>query len=74
MKRLFVIMIGLLSVSTIEAAEYNVGQIWKYQTRENESSSQIYIVRIDTDKKLINIYHIYVDGVKIKNPYIDGGI
>ncbi len=54
--------------------KYAVGQIWEYKTREAEDGSRIYIVHIDQHEQLGKIYHIYLDGVKIRNRHIDGGI
>ena len=73
MKKMIALFAGIFSVGAV-AADYSVGQIWEYQTRPNEERSHLYIVRIDSQDKLSNIYHIYVDGVLIKNPHIDGGI
>lgn len=55
-------------------SSYAVGQVWEYRTREGESLSRLYIVHIDEHEKMGKIYHIYVDGVEIKNPHMDGGI
>lgn len=59
---------------SINAAEYKSGQVWKYKTRPGEESSLVYIVKIDKEKGYGNIYHIYVDGLKIRNSRINGGI
>ena len=61
-------------MGTANAAEYSVGQVWKYKTRLGEEKSLVYIVKIDKEKGYGKIYHIYVDGIKIKNPRIAGGI
>lgn len=53
---------------------YAVGQIWEYKTRKEEEGSRIYISHIDQHDKLGKIYHIYIDGVKIRNRHIAGGI
>ena len=59
---------------SINAAEYKAGQVWKYKTRPGEEGSLLYIVKIDNEKGYGNIYHIYVDGLKIRNTRIKGGI
>lgn len=60
---------------TLNNKSYQVGQVWAYKTRKAESNSRLYIVKVDSDAKLKTIYHIYIDKVAIKNPYIrDGGI
>ena len=49
--------------------KYKEGQGWSYKTRENESNSKIYIVKIEYNKTIGKIYHIYIDNLNIKNPY-----
>ena len=56
------------------ATDFQEGQIWSYQTRPGEESSRIFIVRIDRGLSSRPIFHIYVDGLKLKNPLIKGGI
>lgn len=58
----------------VAAAEYSVGQVWEYKSRKDEESSRVYIVHIDQHEKLGKIYHIYIEGINIKNPHIAGGI
>ncbi len=58
----------------MEETKYKVGQVWNYSTREGEEGSRIFIVRADANEKLGTIYHIYVDGLKIKNPHVDSGV
>ena len=49
--------------------KYKEGQVWSYKTRENESNSKIYIVKIEYNKTTGKIYHVYIDNLNIKNPY-----
>ena len=56
-----------------EIADYEVGQVWEYKTRPGEEASRIYIARIDENERLGRIFHIYVDGLKIKNKHTDSG-
>ena len=49
--------------------KYKEGQVWSYKTRENESNSKLYIVKIEYNKTIGKIYHIYIDNLNIKNPY-----
>ena len=49
--------------------KYKEGQVWSYKTRENESDSKIYIVKIEYNKTIGKIYHIYIDNLNMKNPY-----
>jgi hypothetical protein len=55
-------------------AEYLKGQVWEYKTREDEESSLVYIVKIDEDENMGKIYHIFIDGIKLKNPHIESGV
>lgn len=73
MKSLLALIAGILSVGA-SAGEYQAGQVWEYQTRPGEEASRLYIVRVDSHETLGNIYHIFVKGVHIKNPHIEGGI
>ena len=73
MKPLFPLVIGLLMSQISIAADYKQGQVWKYKAREGEESSLLYIVRIDTEKGYGSIYHIYVDGLRIRNAHLKGG-
>ena len=57
----------------MEETKYKIGQVWNYTTRDGEEGSRIFIVRADPNEKLGTIYHIYIDGLKIKNPHIDSG-
>ncbi len=72
-KRLFALLLLVLSMP-ITAAEYKSGQVWKYKTRPGEEISLVYIVKVDSEKGYGNIYHIYVDGLRIRNSKIKGGV
>lgn len=61
----------LISGCVQNTTKYKEGQVWSYNTREHEKESKIYISKIDYDDELGAIYHIYIDNLKIKNPYID---
>lgn len=52
---------------------YAIGQIWEYKTREGESKSHVYIVRIDEHEEIGKIYHLFIDKLVIKSPFIEGG-
>lgn len=54
--------------------KFEVGQIWNYETREGEENSTIQIVKIDKYENQEAIVHISVEGLKMKNPSIEGGI
>jgi hypothetical protein len=68
----------LLAVSLLMTqpalADYESGQVWKYKTRAGEEGSLIYIAKVDAEKGHGSIYHIYVDGLRIRNPHLSGGI
>lgn len=66
-------VVGILVTGNV-MAEFKVGQVWEYKTRKGEESSLLYIVKIDKDEKIGNIYHIYLDGLRIKNPHTVSGI
>lgn len=72
-KTLFALLLLVLPMP-ITAAEYKSGQVWKYKTRPGEENSLVYIVKVDREKGYGNIYHIYIDGLKIRNSKIKGGI
>lgn len=49
--------------------KFAAGQVWKYQTRPNESDSRLTVVRVDPDDhEFGNIIHIYISAVDIPNP------
>jgi len=56
------------------AADYQAGQVWRYQTRPGEEASRLYIVRVDRDLSARPIFHIYLDGLKLKNDLMEGGV
>lgn len=73
MKRTFLAMLTALGIvaavsPTAAIAEYTVGQAWNYKTREGEESSKLIIVKIDDDSKFGKIYHLHIEGIKLKSP------
>ena len=58
----------------MQNAKYSRGQVWSYRARPSEEKSRLYIVRVDTNQKLDNIYHIFVDNLSLKNPHAETGI
>lgn len=56
------------------ATTYEEGQVWSYQTRPGEEGSRLYIVKIDDEPLFGPIYHLYLDGLRIRNPLQRGGI
>jgi hypothetical protein len=77
MPKILAFSLGLLLLALAapaQAIDFQVGQAWSYRARANEQASQIYIVRIDRDLGSRPIFHVYVDGLKLKNPLIEGGV
>lgn len=66
----------LLSLTALPASaqEFREGQIWHYQTRPGEEGSRLFIARIDRGLGSQSIYHIYLDGLQLKNPLYPGGV
>ena len=67
------LLIGCATAASPEV-EYEEGQVWRYETREGEVDSRLYIVRTDELPTGDLIYHVAVDGVAIRNPQIAGGV
>ena len=63
----------LLLPATAGAIDFQIAQAWSYETRPGEEGSQIYIAKIDRDIGTKTIYHIYIDGLHLKNPLVSGG-
>lgn len=53
---------------------YQQGQKWCYKTREGETASRVFIAKVDEHDKLGNIYHLYIDDIRLKNPYLESGV
>lgn len=74
-RRKLVAILSLFSIfSVANAADYSEGQVWSYKTRLGEENSTLLIDKIETNAKLGRIFHISIDGVRIKNRHIAGGI
>jgi len=66
---------SLLSKFGLDKTEdYSEGQVWSYETRLGEENSTVLINKIEEDAKLGKIFHVSVDGIKVKNRHVDGGI
>ena len=72
MKKLLTILGSTFRTSSITASNFEVGQVWKYQTREHETNSTLTIVQVDTLNNE-EIIHISIEGVSIKNPQSPSG-
>lgn len=69
----FVLLLQVLALPA-EAITFDVGQVWSYRTRPGEEDSRLYVARVDRDLGSKPIIHIYVDGLKLKNPLFEGGV
>src|SRR3546814_19548435 len=76
LKKLALATILLLQVaaSPAIAEELMEGQIWRYQTRQGEEASRLFIARIEHGLSSQPIYHIYLEGLKWRNPLMAGGV
>ena len=68
-----IIMFTIFSSCKGQKDKFEVGQIWQYKTRTNEPNSTLQILKIDKIKNE-EIIHIYVSGLKLKNPNKEDGI
>lgn len=68
-----VLLLQLLAVPAM-AASFEVGQVWSYRTRPGEDASRLYIARIDRDLSAKAIFHLYIDGLTLKNPLVEGEV
>ncbi|MEO3431161.1 hypothetical protein AAFN88_20065 [Pelagibius sp. CAU 1746] len=68
-----VLLLQLLALPA-EAAAFDVGQVWSYRTRPGEEASRIYIARVDRDFGAKPIFHLYIDGLKLKNPMLETNV
>lgn len=73
-KKILIALVLLLQVPALPAAatDFQVGQVWSYRARAGEDASRLYIARIDRDFGSKPIFHLYVDGLKLKNPRFPG--
>jgi len=76
LKKAAIALMLLLALGALPAAaqEFREGQIWRYDTRPGEENSRLFIARIDRGLGNQSIYHIYLDGLRLKNPLFPGGV
>lgn len=74
LKKAALAVVLLLSAFPAIAADYQAGQIWSYKTRPGEEASRLYIARVDRELSARPIFHIYVDGLQLKNALMEGGV
>lgn len=51
-----------------EDNKFKTGQIWKYNTRSGEENSTLIILKVEKHAGIGVVAHIYVNGLKLKNP------
>ena len=54
--------------------KYIPGQVWTYHTREGEEASRATVVRVDEDRELGVIVHVYISDVEIRTPEATDGV
>ena len=47
---------------------YRPGQVWGYRTRPCDEQSYLIVVKVDDALERTNIVHIYIEGVRVKDP------
>ena len=52
---------------------FSVGQVWSYETRQNEITSRLTVLKIDHFEKAV-VVHIRLDNVKVMDPKAPQGI
>jgi hypothetical protein len=72
MKKLITFLSSLFMTSAASASGFSVGQVWEYQTRDQEVGSTLTVVQIDTLKGY-EIIHISIEGLRIKSPHTPSG-
>jgi len=53
--------------------KFKVGQVWKYNNRLGEENSTIEILKVEKYDSSGIVIHIYVNGLKVKNPHKPNG-
>lgn len=53
---------------------YKEGQVWSYKTNSKDVEPNLYVVKIDKHENLGAIYHLYIDGLNIKNSLLENGV
>jgi hypothetical protein len=81
--KILIIMAGLLNWLTgcnepkdkrdFQDDKFKVGQIWNYNTRTGEDNSTLTILKVEKYDSAGVVIHIYVNGLKLKNPQRPSG-
>lgn len=53
--------------------ELQIGQCWSYENREGEDDSTLIILEIEEFNDYGDVVFVYVDGLKLENPEVEGG-
>ena len=53
-------------LNDITDSKFIPGQVWNYNTREGEESSEVTVLKVDSTDTLGNIVHVSVNGLNIK--------
>jgi hypothetical protein len=64
---------GDVPVDTSEG-KYHVGQKWNYRTRPGEEDSLLTVVKVESAPKVGVIVHVSVEGLRVENPGVPGGV
>ena len=51
----------------VKDSKFVPGQVWKYKTRQNEESSTLTILKVESLAKMGTIIHIRVDKIRLRN-------
>jgi len=52
---------------------FKAGQVWSYQTRQNEDTSKLTVLKVDYFEKAV-VVHIRLDNVKLMDPRASHGV
>jgi hypothetical protein len=47
---------------------FHAGEVWRYHTRPSEPDSIVIIVRVDEEPESGTVVHVFVDGLRVRNP------
>ena len=55
-------------------SRFQVGQVWRYQTRPGEEASRAIVGRVEQTSSGVVIVHLQLVGLAIHNPHVPGGV
>lgn len=53
--------------------KFEVGDVWSYASRPDETASTVTVLMVETDAKLGPVVHVSVTNIRMKNPRAPGG-